>query len=258
MQCDFQASIACLSRHGVRKTALWIEKLESVGVAEARRILSGEGVEAISLCPILLTGQGGKASETADANRRRISQAQAVGAKSVVAITGGLSEGDLDLAAARERAVEALIDIVPDARAAGIRIALEPLHPAVCGYRSVISTIDDAMAMIASVRADDVMGLAVDTYALWWDSRLGRQIADAGRHIVNFHVSDWLRETRDVRLDRGMPGDGLIDNRGIREMVEKAGYDGAIEVEILSRLDWWARDPDEVVRTIVARFGSDF
>ena len=154
--------------------------------------------------------------------------------------------------------MEALIDIVPDARAAGVRIALEPLHPVVCGYRSVISTVDDALAMIGAVRVDDVMGLAVGTYALWWDSRLERQIADAGHHIVNFHVSDWLRETHDVRLDRSMPGDGVIDNRGIRRMVEEASYEGAIEVEILSRLDWWKRDPDDVVRTIVARAGSTF
>ena len=70
---------------------------------------------------------------------------------------------------------------------------------------------------------------------------------------MNFHVSDWLTETRSVRLDRGMPGDGQIDNAKIRGWVEAGGFYGPVEVEIFSDLDWWKRDPDDVVRTIVER-----
>jgi hypothetical protein len=35
--------------------------------------------------------------------------------------------------------------------------------------------------------------------------------------------------------------------------VERAGYTGFQEVEIFSELDWWKRDPDEVLRTCVER-----
>ena len=109
--------------------------------------------------------------------------------------------------------------------------------------------------MLDQLDADDVMGLAVDTYSLWWDSELEIQIDGAGLRIINFHVSDWLPETRDIRFDRGMPGDGLIDNRRIRERLESAGFDGSIEVEIFSERDWWRRDPDEVLDTILHRYG---
>ena len=61
-------------------------------------------------------------------------------------------------------------------------------------------------------------------------------------------------DTRDLRLDRGMPGDGVIDIPNIRRMVETAGYTGYREIEILSARDWWQRDPDEVVRTIKSRY----
>ena len=84
-----------------------------------------------------------------------------------------------------------------------------------------------------------------------------RKSARAGERILSFHVSDWLPETKDVRLDRGMLGDGLIDNRTIRSWVEEAGYDGLIEVEIFSARDWWQRDPDEVVRTIKERYETE-
>lgn len=255
MQCDFRSSIECLARHGVGKTAVWRDKLEEVGAVEATRILNDAGVEAISLCAggFLTAPDPERASRAIDDNRRWIEQAAAIGAASMVTITGGLDEGDRDLRSAQMRAVEGLAKLMPDARAAGVRIALEPLHPMVCGFRSVISTLADALAMLDQLQADDVFGLAVDTYALWWDSELDHQIGRAGRRIVNFHVSDWLSETRSIRLDRGMPGDGLIDNRRIRGVAEAAGYDGPVEVEIFSETDWWKRDPDEVVRKIVER-----
>ena len=59
--------------------------------------------------------------------------------------------------------------------------------------------------------------------------------------------------TSDLLLDRGMMGDGAIDLRAIRAMVERAGYRGHCEVEILSAKNWWTRDPDEVLRVCIER-----
>jgi sugar phosphate isomerase/epimerase len=47
-------------------------------------------------------------------------------------------------------------------------------------------------------------------------------------------------------------GDGVIDLRGIRGMVEATGFRGHCEVEIFSTR-WWACDPAEVLRTCVNR-----
>ena len=55
-------------------------------------------------------------------------------------------------------------------------------------------------------------------------------------------------------LDRGMMGDGVADLKGLRAMVEAAGYNGACEVEIFSSRDWWLRKPADVLDTIAARF----
>ena len=250
MQCDFRESIECLARHGVRKTAVWVEKLDEVGADEGARILQGNGVESVSLCfGGLLTGDD---DGWRDANLRRIEQAANIGAKSLVTITGGLPEGQNDLAASRDRAIERLASLLPHARGAGVTLALEPLHPMVCGFRSVISSIGDALDMIDSIGADD-LGIALDAYGLWWDSGLRTQIERAGSRIVNFHTSDWLCETGNLRLDRGMPGDGMIDNRTIRGWLEKTGFDGPVEVEIFSQDNWWKREPDAVVETIVSR-----
>lgn len=255
MQCDFRESMECLARHGVTKTAVWRDKLDEIGTAEGARILDDLGIEAMSLCAGgLLTASDPAARRQAyDDNRQWIDQAAAIKATSMVTITGGLEAGQTDLRGARDRASEGIAELIPHARAAGVRLALEPLHPMVCGFRSVISTVRETLDILDALNAQDVMGLAVDSYALWWDHNLQADLADAAAQTINFHVSDWLKETRDVRLDRGMPGDGQIDNRKIRGWLEGIGFDAAVEVEIFSEMNWWKRQPDEVVRTIVDR-----
>ena len=81
-----------------------------------------------------------------------------------------------------------------------------------------------------------------------------RQLARAGDRIFGYHLCDWLAETRDILLDRGMMGDGVADLRGIRAAVEGAGYAGPCEVEVFSAANWWKRDPEDVLATIVARY----
>jgi sugar phosphate isomerase/epimerase len=123
----------------------------------------------------------------------------------------------------------------------------------ICATRSVLSTLKLANDWCERLGADDIVGIAVDTYAMWWDPEIGPEIARAGKRICSFHVSDWLADTQSLRLDRGMMGDGVIDLRALRVMVEAAGYEGYVEVEIFSERNWWRRDPDEVIGVIKDR-----
>lgn len=255
-QCDFRQSVECLARNDVFKTAIWRDKLDAFGMKNARQALDDSGVEAPVFCSggFLTAKEPAAFAASLDDNRRWLDQAASLGAKVMVTLTGGLDPENPDLQAARDQALDGLSRLVPDARSAGVRIGLEPLHPMVCGLRSVLSTLADANDWLDQLGADDVLGITLDSYALWWDPALEREIKRAGDRIISFHVSDWLPETRDVRLDRGMPGDGLIDNRLIRAWLERAGFDGLIEVEIFSARDWWCRDPNEVVRMIKERY----
>jgi len=160
------------------------------------------------------------------------------------------------LSATRARVLARLATFIPHARAAGVKIALEPLHPMSCATRSVLSTLALANDWCDALAAEDVFGIAVDSYVTWWDPQLAREIARAGRRICAFHVSDWLPNTKDMRLDRGMMGDGVIDLPAIRRMVDDAGYAGPIEVEIFSARNWWTRDADEVIGVVKERFRS--
>jgi sugar phosphate isomerase/epimerase len=53
-----------------------------------------------------------------------------------------------------------------------------------------------------------------------------------------------------------MMGDGVFDLKRLRGMVEAAGFDGPVEVEIFSRDRWWREDPDVVLRTCRERLDT--
>ncbi len=109
----------------------------------------------------------------------------------------------------------------------------------------------EALSLLHQLDAAHQLGLAIDSYALWWEHDLATKIVAAGKLILNYHVSDWLEDTRHIRLDRGMPGEGQIDLLQWRQMVEQAGYNGPVELEIFSDQGWWKRPPKEMLKAII-------
>jgi len=118
--------------------------------------------------------------------------------------------------------------------------------------RSVLVTIGQALELAKDYDAREV-GVVLDTFHIWWDPQVEKLIEQAAGRIYGFHVSDWLVPLPDVLMGRGLMGDGAIDNRKLRLLVEKAGYDGPIEVEIFNRAIWDA-DPDTVLTQVIERF----
>ena len=230
--------------------------IESCGIAEARRIWNDIDMVAESLCVACLF-------EGEVALRNRLDLADMFGARTLVLITGGFE----DLAATGysggiEHARSLLIDrlgaaaeLAADHR---VRLAFEPLHPMVCGFRSVVSSLGEALDILDQLDDGHDIGLAIDAYALWWEHDLQAKLMRAGDRILNYHVSDWLSDTRDLRLDRGMPGDGRIALRDWRRMIEAAGYLGPVEVEIFSRDRWWKTPAKSMTAVILERMNACF
>src|SRR5882672_9121727 len=202
-------------------------KLQETGIAESARILKANGVRVTGYCRGGLFGAGGRENVKAaiDDNKRMIDEAAAIAAEGIVVIGGGLPPESRDLPDARAMFVEGLAAVLHHARACGIPLALEPMHPMYAADRGCITTLRE-MLDIADLLGNDGLGIAVDTYHVWWDPELRVQIA------------------------RAMMGDGVIDFQAIRRMVDAAGYNGIQEVEIFSDY-WWSRPGDEVLATAV-------
>ena len=257
-QCDFRESVELFSRHGIRAVGVWYDKLAQCGTRTAAALLRDHGMTVPAVCAGgLMTARDDLAfKRSIDKSRRMIDDAAEIGSDSLVVIAGGLEANDKDIDYARKRAREGLARLVDHGASVGLPIAIEPLHPMVTQLRSVLNTLEEANDWCDEIDAGDALGIAVDVYALWWDPKLEVEIKRAGKRIIGFHLSDWLADTRDIRVDRGMLGDGVIDLAGFRRLVDATGYSGYYEIEILSARDWWQRDPNEVVEIIKARYQS--
>jgi sugar phosphate isomerase/epimerase len=245
----------CL-RHGVVAISPWRDQVASVGIAEAANIVRSNNLRVTGLCRGGMFPADTPAGRQAniDDNLRAIDEAATLGADCLVLVVGGLPGSSKDIAGARQMVADGIAAMLPHARAAGVPLAIEPLHPMYAADRACVSTIDQALDIAGDL--GEGVGVAIDVYHVWWDPNLAAAIARAGREnrIYAHHICDWLVPTTDMLLDRGMMGDGVIDLTSIRRMIEAAGYDGPQEVEIFSRDNWWKRPGDKVVRTCVERF----
>jgi sugar phosphate isomerase/epimerase len=248
-----EAVEGCL-RHGITAVDPWRDQIAAIGLDEAARIVRANGMRVTGLCRGGMFPVADAAGRRAviDDNRRAIDEAATLGADCLVLVVGGLPEGSRDLPAARRAVADGIAAILPHARAAGMPLAIEPLHPMYAADRACVNTLDQALNICDAL--GDGVGVVVDTYHVWWDPDLPAQIARAGSRIFAHHISDWLVPTRDLLNDRGMPGDGIIDLRGIRRMIEAAGYDGPQEVEIFSTERWWKEDGDALLATCIERY----
>jgi sugar phosphate isomerase/epimerase len=258
-RCGLAQAIEACARHGIPGIAPWRDQLQAMGAGQAARRIRDAGLAVSGHC------RGGMFPAADDAglraaiedNRRAIDEAAAIGARCLVLVAGGMPSGSRDLARARDQVRDGIAAILPHARACGVALAIEPLHPMYAADRACVNTLGHALDLCDELDPQNAGGIrvAIDVYHVWWDTGLAAEIRRAGAAgcILAFHVCDWLVPTKDLLLDRGMMGDGVIDIRRIRSLVEAAGYDGQIEVEIFSR-DWWRRDPDEVLAVIAERY----
>ena len=253
-QCNFFESLDCFARHGVFRTAIWKPMLDEVKVKQAKSSLRDSGVQAEAICALVLIDSQSEEDQISQRlkNHQLLEIAAELEISSIVVITGGLPSNSKNIQLKKVDALAELELLLPTAEKLGISLSLEPLHPMICGMRSVISSLRDAFEILDGLSHPNLT-IALDSYALWWDQGLEDQIQQAGTRIRHLHVSDWLSQTKDLRLDRGMPGDGCIDNRKIRTWMEREGFKGPVEVEIFSAFDWWLRPADETVKTICDR-----
>ncbi|MBT0959153.1 sugar phosphate isomerase/epimerase [Alphaproteobacteria bacterium KMM 3653] len=252
-QWNLAQCIEGCARHGFGGIAPWRDKLHEMGVTDAARAIREAGLQVSGLC------RGGWFTESGvldqaviDDNRRAVDEAAELNAECLVMVVGGLSKNSRDLPAAWSLVEEGLAETLSYARKAGVKIAIEPLHPMYAADRACVNTLGHALDICD--RLGDGIGCAVDVYHVWWDPQLEAQLTRAGKdRIMAFHICDWLVPTRDLLTDRGMMGDGVIDIPRLRGLAEANGFDGLNEVEIFSELDWWRKDADVVMETIAAR-----
>ncbi len=234
---------------GITGIGVWRDRLAETGTAQAKQLIEDAGLTVTSLCRggFFTAADGGR-----DDNRRAVEESAAIGCAVLVLVCGGLPAGSQDIIGARSQVLDEIAALAPYAAQHGVRLAIEPMHPMFCSDRGVISTLGQAIDMAAQFPADQV-GVVVDSYHVWWDPEVERQIARAAGRIAAVQISDWITPLpAGVLLGRGHVGDGHIDNRRLVDAAYSAGYDGFVEVEIFNE-EIWSAPAEETVRTVLDR-----
>jgi sugar phosphate isomerase/epimerase len=229
---EFCAMLAARGMGGIGLTA---RAVDSHPPAALRALLARHGLVATSLnsAGYVLHAGREEAERQAALDSRLLAAAEALDAP-VNVILGGLLHGRdaarlPTLAEARARSAEGLDTLARRARRAGVRLALEPMHPAAIGTRSCVNTLEQALALIAG---RDGIGLTLDLFHSWWDPALHAVIAGHAERLFAVQICGL-----DLPADGGAPrraelAAGPPDLAAMIAALERAGYRGLLEYEV--------------------------
>src|SRR5947209_6195127 len=222
---------------GIRMIDPWRDQVQAIGLDKVARQLRDAGVRLSGYCRggfFTALDAPGLASALDD-NRRAIDEAKALGSPCLVLVVGSLPGAlagkpqSTDIGLARSQVRDGIAASLDYSRSVGMALAIEPLHPMQAADRACVNTLEQALDLCDELDPGrtGALGVALDAYHVWWDPKLAAQIERAGGgRLLAYHICDWLLPTRDLLNDRGMPGDGIIELKKLRGLVETEGYQG--------------------------------
>ena len=242
------------SAAGVKGITVWRDALEGKNIKQTGNMLRDHDLTIVSLCRggFFAAMESNKRKQAIDDNRKAIDEASELGTKMIVLVCG--ADPCQSLEESRKQIRDGIAEVASEAKAAGIVLTIEPLHPMYADTRSAINTLSQANDMAEELNLSCV-GVAVDVYHLWWDPNLEKEIKRCGANgnLSAFHICDWNVPTTDLLLDRGLMGEGCIPLKQIRSWVEAAGFKGFNEVEIFST-SYWKEDQSEYLKKIIKAY----
>jgi len=160
---DLPEEIALLADHGFDRLSLWRTKLSDIGPGAAASLLTGSGIRVSSLqwAGGFTGGDGRTFAESIEDAAEAIETAAAAGAPVLVVHSG--CRGGHTRPHARRLLVQALKLLAPIAGAAGVTLAVKPMHAAAASGCSFLTQLSDALELVENAR-DPAIRLSVD---LW-------------------------------------------------------------------------------------------
>ncbi len=225
--------------------------IEGVAPAELARMLRERGLGVSSLNSAGFFTLADEAAWRAQSalNERLVDTAAEIRAGALCVIAGGTE--DRDPSAARAAVADRLAALDERAVDAGVRLGLEPVHPAELLDKSCVNTIAQARALTGGLRAT---GLLIDLYHSWWDPDLG-VLAQAPNDVVLFQLCGVARRDAGFGFGREPLGEGFVEPAPVLRGACKAGYDGRFEFEMFTR-DLMGRAPDAMVEASARWYGA--
>ncbi len=205
--------------------------LEELGVPAVRRAVEARGlaVSSVNSAGFFLYADADPVAAQARANSALIEAAAELEAGALCVITGGISDGGAALEASRARIAERFAPLAQAAARAGVRLALEPIHPADLGAKGCINSIAQALALTAPYSN---AGLMLDLYHSWWDADIWALYDARPGDIAVLQFCNVIERDPEMKPGRDVPSLGMVDVGAHLRAAEAGGYRGWYEFEI--------------------------
>ena len=234
--CDIARFCAMAAARGVGGVGLTARAVEALSPPALADLLRVHDLRCTSLnsTGYVLHAEPGAAAAQARLDGLLFAAAQVLGAP-VNVILGGTLHGAtattpaLSLRTARQRAAMGLDRLAARAQEAGVRLALEPMHPTALGTKGCINQLSHARALAA--RHAEV-GLTLDFHHSWWDEDLSPTIAALPADILVVQICGQMVPPDGAAARRAELSEGPADLALFLRDLDAAGYDGAIEYEV--------------------------
>ena len=165
-------------------------------------------------------------------NCRLIDAAAEMGAGRLVVIAGGIAGSGLNLEQSRAKVAQSLAALDQAAGKAGIRLALEPIHPVDLTIKGCVNSVAQALGVIKELPHTDVV---VDLFHSYWDDDIWRLHEIGGDRIAAVQVCNWNEPHPDAKPVRDLPSAGPMDVAGWLRGLVDGGFTGPIEFEMFDR-----------------------
>ena len=223
---------AMLAARGIGGVGLTARAVEAARPEALARLLRDHDLRASSLnsAGYVLHADPAAAAAQAALDTRLFEAAGALDAP-VNVILGGTLHAAMDGAApplreARRRAEEGLARLAERARALGVRLALESMHPLALGTKGCVNQLSHARALARR----EGTGLTLDLYHSWWDDDLPAAIAED--EILVAQICGLIVPADGAPPLRAELADGPADLALFLRDLDAAGYAGAVEYEV--------------------------
>ncbi len=251
VNATFGEDVVAYAAAGLDGIGIWEFKLSRDDEADLLMLdRSGLGVSncipAIpSILPLAIPGMEGPSdpAERIEALCASMARLAPYRPASVLCLTGPVGERDPE--EAYGIVVDGMKQVAAAARAAGVRLGLEPTHESESHESSFLSTIGEAIELLDEAALDDV-GVMIDSVHVWDTPSLEDDIARNAARITGLHVADKLAPGAPGRL---LPGEGMTRPDRVLELVLATGFDGYVDIEIFSTPEaFWGLSAAEAAR----------
>lgn len=228
---SFDESLLFTRNAGYQGIGVWLRKLRDFGEERAVELVheSGLGVSSVSWEGGFTGGDAATAEENVAAACETLALCGELGAECLV-IYSGARNGHTSRHA--DRLLRLALDrLLPHAEAAGVALAVEPLHRGCAEGWTFLTDLPKALRL-AEEYETPALRLALDTYHFPLNEADWPLLRELARYLAVVHVGDSL-DPHSVDQGRVPLGEGRVPLAGIVQTLMAGGYDGFFDVKLM-------------------------